>query len=106
MCVFNDFLDFHIVLNRSIDLMHDFCSGLLYYTNSKVRTGLIYIDEIITLEKLNKRMQQFNFPKFEKNKPNLLLEKFQKRKKEIKLKIRYNLSNLQQKLYVSADIWV
>lgn len=68
-CVFNKLTDFHIVENRSLDIMHDLFEGVAKYTISRVLTCLIYTCKLFSLETLNQRILTFHYGDVERNKP-------------------------------------
>ncbi|KAL7290875.1 hypothetical protein TKK_0015607 [Trichogramma kaykai] len=74
-CIFNDIDNFHIATNQIVDVMHDFCEGLLNDTISKILTVLIIVDKKIILSQVNERINDFEYCDFEKsNKPRPLSE--------------------------------
>ena len=51
-CVFNILPDFHIVINKVVDIMHDIFEGVARYTLQKIITALIEIYKLFTVEEL------------------------------------------------------
>lgn len=68
-CVFNQLIDFHIIENRTLDIMHDLFEGIVRYTLSKVLTCLIFNDKLLSIDILNRRISEFYFGEVELNKP-------------------------------------
>ena len=74
-CIFNEFTDFHITRNKSIDIMHDIFEGVANYTLSKILMQLIEIDKLFSLDILNKRIQNFDYGELEStNKPRPVIK--------------------------------
>lgn len=73
-CIFNNITDFHIAENYTLDIMHDDL-GTGPYIFINVLNFLIYVENIITLEKVNSRISKFDYGYLEGgNKPRLLYE--------------------------------
>ena len=69
-CIFNNMVDFHVTENQSTDMMHDWLEGIAYYIVSKVLTNLICNEKLFDLEKLNDRIENFDYGNLEStNKP-------------------------------------
>ncbi|OXU17211.1 hypothetical protein TSAR_007607 [Trichomalopsis sarcophagae] len=68
-CVFNQLIYFHIVENRTLDIMHDLFEGVVHYTLSKILTCLIFGNKLLSLDMLNRRISEFYFGEVEINKP-------------------------------------
>ncbi|XP_066592936.1 uncharacterized protein [Prorops nasuta] len=80
-CVFNNIINFHIVENKSVDLMHDVCEGVVGYTLSKILTILIYEQKLFSLNVLNNRITNFSYGSTEiSNKPRSIIREFSKKK--------------------------
>lgn len=74
-CIFNDIRDFHITENLSIDIMHDVFEGTGQYIIVNVLNHLIYVDKILDLATLNRRIETFNYGSLEDtNKPRPFTE--------------------------------
>lgn len=92
-CIFNRIINFHIVENKSVDIMHDLLEGVASYTISKVLTVFIYEQKYFTLQTLNNLIKNFNYGDIDKsNKPRLITKENSKKtgndiiKNKIKLK--------------------
>ena len=72
-CIFNNLIDFHVTENKSLDIMHDVCEGVIAYTLSKIITSLIETDKLFTLEILNQRIKKFDYGDIDfSNKPRII----------------------------------
>ncbi|XP_051172571.1 uncharacterized protein LOC127288909 [Leptopilina boulardi] len=92
-CIFNEMEDFEINENITGDVMHDCPEGIFDYTLSKVVEGLIE-DNLITLDKLNNRIDTFPYNDLEKqNKPRPLFYSVGK-KGGRKIKIKQSASEI------------
>ena len=58
-CVFNRLLNFHIVINKSVDLMHDVLEGVCIYVIRAILYEFIFNSKFFTLQYLNLRIKQF-----------------------------------------------
>ena len=98
-CIFNEIIDFHVVDNKCIDLMHDVCEGVIYYTLSKILTCLIEDDNLLTLDTLNQRIQNFNYGNIDSShKPRLITKDSSKKTKgdviRNKIKLKQSASEM------------
>lgn len=85
-CCFNGIANFHIALNKSVDIMHDIFEGLAYYVLVRILYQLIYVDKHLTLEVLNERIKCFDYGDLEiSNKPMPISEEHIKSKKKLKM---------------------
>ena len=71
-CVFNSVKNFHVTENKTVDMMHDVCEGIIPYTHSRILTMLVTVDKFFTLEQLNEEIEKFNYGDYETNKPRPL----------------------------------
>jgi len=73
LCVWNQTIDFHVVYNYSVDLMHDILEGVCSYDLSGILYEFIINMKCFSLDTLNNRLQYFNYGPFEvQNKPQLI----------------------------------
>lgn len=65
--VFNDLKNFHVVRNRSVDIMHDFLEGVCHIVLCTILFNFIYIRKLFTLRQFNNRLKSHYFGPLEKN---------------------------------------
>ncbi|KAJ8684995.1 hypothetical protein QAD02_020788 [Eretmocerus hayati] len=104
VCVFNQVVGHHIAENKSADLMHDVSGGIIPYDLSEILTALVLGDDegnrpVITLDRINKAIKEFNFGP-EQNRPRPLRFEYRNKskaskgntKRKRKIKIRQSAS--------------
>ncbi|KAJ8678171.1 hypothetical protein QAD02_013958 [Eretmocerus hayati] len=68
-CVFNEVPDFHVGDHHWQDVMHDLPEGVCNYTVGNVLQDIIFKQGKLTLDDLNKRIEDFDYGPHETNKP-------------------------------------
>ncbi|XP_032458006.1 uncharacterized protein LOC116738689 [Nasonia vitripennis] len=58
-CVFNQLRNYHFVVNKSVDFMHDVLEGVCIYVIRAILNDLIFESKLFTLEYLNLRIKEF-----------------------------------------------
>ncbi|KAL7298938.1 hypothetical protein TKK_0008039 [Trichogramma kaykai] len=84
-CVFNRIIDFHIADSSSIDILHDFLEGVCSYDIHEILNCLIFKKKIFTLERLNSRIQKFEYRYTGCNKPPVIKEHHLKQRSNLKM---------------------
>lgn len=58
-CVFNQLRNYHFVVNKSVDFMHDVLEGVCIYVIRAILHEFIFESKLFTLEYLNLRIKEF-----------------------------------------------
>jgi len=86
LCVWNQTIDFHVVYNYSVDLMHEILEGVCSYDLSGILYEFIINMKYFSLDTLNNRLQYFNYSPLEvQNKPQLISMDIIRNKKKLKM---------------------
>lgn len=60
-CAFNSIKGFHVLVNKSIDVMHDFIEGVCRYVMSLIIYHFIFVRKYFTINELNSRFASFDY---------------------------------------------
>ena len=99
-CVFNEIPNFHIAVNNSVDMMHDFLEGVCIYVVCAILYEFIFVKKFFTLHQLNVIILNFNYDSDESNKP----PKLNLNEEKQKLNLKYSASEMYCLKYLSLMI--
>ena len=94
-CIFNFVKNFHICINKTVDLHHDWAQGILPYSVGKILTHFIEVEKIFDIGFLNDAIKTYKFPEWETNKPRPMKMEYPKKSEKLdgaKKKLKFKQS--------------